>query len=171
MKTLLIILLTILAGFCFYTSDPLILTTPAQIFTLLAVLGIGGLIGNMTKNSDKLKKVRKMNKSLLRANGNLRAKNEDQVEKIEYLTNRLMQNNYLLVKIYDLRTENEVLKKSLLSTQGNLKQVQKKYSEAKEQVTLLLFEITHLKETIAESDNALDKLKESGAITLMDKID
>ena len=58
MKTLLIILLSILAGFCFYTSDPLVITVPAQIMALLAILGIGVLVGNMTKGSGKLKKVR-----------------------------------------------------------------------------------------------------------------
>jgi len=171
MKTLLIILLSILAGFCFYTSDPLVITVPAQIMALLAILGIGVLVGNMTKGSGKLKKVRKMNKSLLRANGNLRAKNQEQAEKIESLTNKVLQNNFLLVQINKYRTENEELKIKHRSAQGNLTQVQKKYDNAKDTIRDLLKDTRHLKETIAESDNALDELKESGAITLMDKID
>ena len=139
MKTILIILLTIIAGFCFYTSDPLVLTAPAQIATLMCMLGIGLLIGNMSKGSGKVRKIRKMNKSLLRANSNLRIKNQDLTQKLEEYTRQFLKSNAMNIDLYGAKSENQELKKKVLSLQGNLKQLQQKYEGAKERIIQLLY--------------------------------
>jgi hypothetical protein len=161
MKTILIILLSIVGGICFYISDPLIIDTPAQVGALISVLGIGLLVGSIISRSDDkktIKALRLINKSLL--NGTAKQRMDDFIidHKNEEIIKLKAANHDLLLK-----------EKSFNALYGNHGKLQKKYellklekeelSKANDSNTFDMFNLMkkneHLKKDVEEQDKML----------------
>jgi septal ring factor EnvC (AmiA/AmiB activator) len=157
MKTVSLFLMTII-----FVSGLYLLNPDYKELPLLAVLVLSAFeIALTVCKKDPVKK------SLLMANANLIEKNKELYKNDSLaLCDNLIKLCNAMETIQKQNEEIAHLKKQLLSTNGNLTQLQKKYAEKKKLSTMLISQNAHLKKTIAESDKMMSCFMEQNSVLL-----